>query len=86
MFVREYRTARLKDRIAQLFEQYGAANILRKVVAKLGLNLDGVIRGALIAPLKVQIWAVQESPRLKTGEYQFRQIPHPSSGTHRCSS
>jgi putative transposase len=40
----------------------GAANILRKVAAKLSLNLDGVSRGALIAPLKVQIWAVQESP------------------------
>jgi transposase len=42
----------------------GAANILRKVAAKLGFNLDGVSRGALIAPLKVRIWAVQESPSL----------------------
>ncbi|ERT07752.1 transposase, IS605 OrfB family [Lyngbya aestuarii BL J] len=42
----------------------GAANILRKVAAKLGFNLNGVSRGALIAPLKVRIWAVQESPSL----------------------
>jgi putative transposase len=42
----------------------GAANILRKVAAKLGFSLDGVSRGALIAPLKVRIWAVQESPVL----------------------
>lgn len=42
----------------------GSANILRKVSAKLGLSLDGVSRGALIAPLKVRLWAVQESPSL----------------------
>lgn len=42
----------------------GAANILRKVAAKLGINLDGVSRGALIAPLKARIWVVQESPSL----------------------
>lgn len=42
----------------------GAANILRKVAAKLGFNLDGVSRGALIAPLKVRIWAIQESPSI----------------------
>jgi putative transposase len=42
----------------------GAANILRKVAAKLGFNLDGFSRGALIAPLKVRIWTVQESPSL----------------------
>jgi lycopene cyclase CruP len=42
----------------------GASNILRKVAAKLSINLDGVSRGALIAPLKVLIWAVQESPSL----------------------
>ena len=41
-----------------------AANVLRKVAAKLGTNLDGVIRGTLIAPLKVRIWAVQNSPSL----------------------
>jgi putative transposase len=42
----------------------GAANVLRKVAAKLSINLDGVSRGALIAPLKARIWAVQESPSL----------------------
>jgi lycopene cyclase CruP len=36
----------------------GAANILRKVAAKLSLNLDGVSRGALIAPLKVRLWTI----------------------------
>ncbi len=36
----------------------GAANIIRKVAAKLSLNLDGVSRGALIAPLKVRLWTV----------------------------
>jgi putative transposase len=40
----------------------GAANILRKVAVKLGLDLGGISRGDLIAPLKVRIWAVQESP------------------------
>jgi lycopene cyclase CruP len=34
----------------------GATNILRKVAAKLGFDLNGVSRGALIAPLKVRIW------------------------------
>jgi lycopene cyclase CruP len=42
----------------------GAANILRKVAAKLRINLDGVSRGALIAPLRIQIWVAQESPSL----------------------
>jgi putative transposase len=42
----------------------GAANILRKVAAKLSLNLDGVSRGALISPLKVRLWTLQESPSL----------------------
>ncbi len=46
----------------------GAANILRKVSAKLGFNLDGVSRGALIAPLKVRIWTGQESPAFRHGE------------------
>lgn len=36
----------------------GAANIIRKVAAKLSLNLDGVSRGALIAPLKVRLWTI----------------------------
>jgi putative transposase len=42
----------------------GAANILRKVAAKLSLNLDGVSRGALMSPLKVRLWTLQESPSL----------------------
>ncbi|MEB3831755.1 transposase [Phormidium sp. CCY1219] len=36
----------------------GAANILRKVAAKLGFNLNGVSRGVLIAPLKVRLWTL----------------------------
>jgi putative transposase len=43
----------------------GAANILRKVAAKLSLNLDGVSRGDLIAPLRIKLWqGSQESPSL----------------------
>jgi putative transposase len=34
----------------------GAANILRKVAATLGLDLRGVSRGALTSPLRVPIW------------------------------
>ncbi|WP_071192353.1 RNA-guided endonuclease TnpB family protein [Trichormus sp. NMC-1] len=41
-----------------------AANILRKVKATLGLNLDGVHRGALTTPLRVRFWASSESPCL----------------------
>lgn len=39
----------------------GAANILRKVAATLGLNLKGVSRGALRTPLRVHFWTPQES-------------------------
>jgi lycopene cyclase CruP len=46
----------------------GAANILRKVAVKLGLDLSGISRGALTAPLKARIWAVQESPSVHAGE------------------
>ncbi|MEN9272153.1 MAG: transposase, partial [Gloeomargarita sp. DG_1_5_bins_55] len=42
----------------------GAANIISKVAATLGLDLSGVSRGALTTPLKVRFWAVQESPSL----------------------
>jgi putative transposase len=43
----------------------GAANILRKVATKLSINLDGVSRGALIAPLRIKLWqSSQESPSL----------------------
>jgi putative transposase len=42
----------------------GAANVIRKVAATLGLDLSGVSRGALTSPLRVRLWAVQESPSL----------------------
>lgn len=42
----------------------GAANILRKVATTLGLCLEGVSRGALLTPLKVRLWTLQESPLL----------------------
>lgn len=40
------------------------ANILKKVAVKFGLNLNGISRGDLNAPLKLKFWAVQESQRL----------------------
>ncbi|MBC5798055.1 IS200/IS605 family element transposase accessory protein TnpB [Sphaerospermopsis sp. LEGE 00249] len=40
----------------------GAANILVKVAIKLGLDLSGISRVSLIAPLKVRLWTIQESP------------------------
>jgi putative transposase len=42
----------------------GAANILRKVAVKLGLNLGGISSGDLTAPLKIRFWSIQESPSL----------------------
>lgn len=42
----------------------GAANIIRKVAATLGLALGGVSRGALTTPVRVRFWAVHESPSL----------------------
>ena len=42
----------------------GAANILRKVAMMLGLDLSGISRGDLTAPLKFRFWTLQESPRL----------------------
>ena len=42
----------------------GAANILRKVATTLGLCLEGVSRGALLTPLKIRLWTLQESPLL----------------------
>ena len=39
----------------------GAANILAKVGIKLGLDLSGISRVSLIAPLKVRLWTIQES-------------------------
>ena len=43
----------------------GAANIARKVAATLGLDLDGVSRGALTTPLKFKLWTMQESQSLQ---------------------
>jgi transposase len=48
---------RTRDGIRINADCNGSANILRKVAAKLRLSLDGVSRGALIAPLRVRIWA-----------------------------
>ncbi len=42
----------------------GAANIIRKVAATLGLDLSGVGRGALTTPVRVRFWAIHESPSL----------------------
>jgi putative transposase len=42
----------------------GAANVLRKVSTTLGLCLDGVSRGALLTPLRIRLWTLQESPSL----------------------
>ncbi len=53
---------RSKDGIKINADCNGAANILRKVAATLGLCLERVSRGALMSPLKVRIWTLQESP------------------------
>jgi IS605 OrfB family transposase len=42
----------------------GAANVLKKVSTTLGLCLDGVSRGALLTPLRIRLWTLQESPPL----------------------
>ena len=42
----------------------GAGNIIRKVAATLGINLDGVSSGALKTPVRVRLWTVNESPAL----------------------
>lgn len=42
----------------------GASNILRKVAMMLGLDLSGISRGDLTAPLKFRFWTLQESQRL----------------------
>jgi IS605 OrfB family transposase len=42
----------------------GAVNIIKKVATTLGLDLSGVSRGALITPLRVRLWTLQESPTL----------------------
>ena len=40
----------------------GSANIIRKVAATLGINLDGVCSGALKTPMRIRLWIVHESP------------------------
>ena len=40
----------------------GAANILRKVVVMLGIDLSGISRGCLSQPKKVRLWTLQKSP------------------------
>jgi IS605 OrfB family transposase len=40
----------------------GAANIISKVAATLGLNLNGVSRGALTTPLRVRLWTLKNPP------------------------
>ncbi|NJO60991.1 MAG: transposase, partial [Richelia sp. RM2_1_2] len=35
-----------------------------KVSMKLGLVLSGICRGSLIAPLKIRLWTLKESPAL----------------------
>jgi putative transposase len=42
----------------------GAANVLKKVGATLGLMFKGVSRGALITPLRVQLWTHSRIPAL----------------------
>ncbi|WP_339382015.1 transposase [Tolypothrix tenuis] len=40
----------------------GAANIVSKVAATLGINLSGVSRGALTTPLRVHLWTLKNPP------------------------
>ncbi|MBE9051007.1 transposase [Nostocales cyanobacterium LEGE 11386] len=40
----------------------GAANIISKVAATLGINLSGVSRGALTTPLRVRLWTLKNPP------------------------
>jgi putative transposase len=52
---------RSSDGIQVNSDANGAANILRKVAVKLGLDLSGISRGELSAPLKFRFWTLQES-------------------------
>jgi len=45
----------------------GAANILRKVSMTLGLDLNGVSRGALIRPTRILFWVTAKKTRRGTG-------------------
>ncbi len=40
----------------------GAANIIKKVAGRLGINLDQLGRGVLTSPSRVRFWAACESP------------------------
>jgi putative transposase len=57
---------RSSDGIQVNSDANGAANILRKVAVKLGLDLNGISRGELSAPLKFRFWTLQESQCLQT--------------------
>jgi putative transposase len=57
---------RSSDGIQVNSDANGAANILRKVAVKLGLDLSGISRGELSAPLKFRFWTLQESQCLQT--------------------
>jgi IS605 OrfB family transposase len=46
----------------------GAANILSKVVATLGINLSGVSKGALTTPLRVCLWTLKNPPTFSLNE------------------
>ncbi len=55
---------RTRNRVLINADCNGAANILRKVAATLGLCLEGVSSGALTTPVRVHYWAACESPSL----------------------
>ena len=57
----------------------GAANILRKVAATLGLCLKGVSSGALTTPVRIHFWTTCESPDLMSGEGQLSSVFKPMS-------
>ncbi|GEM_PF-1858200 len=57
----------------------GAANILRKIAATLGLSLKGVSSGALTKPARVQKWTACESPSMQErGESRLPDLPLPN--------
>ncbi len=51
--------------LASISDANGAANILRKVAATLGLCLKGVSSGALTTPVRVHYWATCEFPSMQ---------------------
>jgi hypothetical protein len=54
----------------------GAANILRKVNGRLGLDLSRLTRGVLTTPIRVRLWtnSVQESPHFSDGASEARAV------------